>query len=141
MIPAETVIPYPIIGSSGEEIIVKKAATVVILVKNIGTSKESMVVANACGTSPFNRISLKNFATTCTPSELAMVNRIMGIDVFIIVNKNRSDPVNLYTHPINPIIETKDNPITISTISTPGMLLKFNKRIVTIIRMPIFIKD
>ena len=65
-----------------KKIIVKKAAIVVILVKNMGTNKEFMVVSTAVLTSSFSRISLKNLVTTCTPSELAIVNNIIGIDTW-----------------------------------------------------------
>ena len=46
-IPALIVMPYPIKGSSGDVVMAEKAATVVILVKNIGTRSESMVDATA----------------------------------------------------------------------------------------------
>ena len=74
---------------------VKNAAAVVTVVKNMGINNESMVVATAFLTSLLSRISLKNLATTCTPSELAIVNNIMGMDVFTMVNKKRSEPVSL----------------------------------------------
>ena len=92
-IPALIVIPYPINGSSGDVVIAKKAATVVILVKNIGISRESIVDATAWRLSLYTLNSLKNLVITWTPSELAMVNKMMGIDVFAKVNKNLPEPV------------------------------------------------
>ena len=51
-------------GSNGDEIMVKKAAIVVMLVKKMGISKESMVEATASRTSFFERSSLKYLVTT-----------------------------------------------------------------------------
>ena len=42
-IPTEIVKPYPMSGSNGAETIVRKAATVVTLVKKIGVSKDFIV--------------------------------------------------------------------------------------------------
>ena len=94
-IPMPIVIPYPKRGSIGDNVIVAKAAMVVTLVSNIGTRSESIVVPSAKRTSCLARNSLKNFETTCTPSELAIVKRMMGIEVLARVNRNRSEPVNL----------------------------------------------
>ena len=46
-IPTEIQTPYPTKGSSGDEVIVINAAIVVILVKKIGTKRESIPFANA----------------------------------------------------------------------------------------------
>ena len=62
-----------------------KAAEVVIEVKNIGCIKLSIVVRTAVSKSLLILNSLKNLDTICTPSEFAMVNKIIGIEVFIIV--------------------------------------------------------
>ena len=120
---------------------VRNAAIVVILVKNIGINNESMVDATAVLTFFPALISRKNFVTTWTPSEFAMVKRIIGIDVLSNAKRNRSDPVMLYIQPMKPIMDTKENPITINTIITPGKLLRFNKSITTIMRMPTLIND
>ena len=64
-----------------------------MLVTKIGTNNESMVAATALLVSFFERISLKNFETICTPSEFAIVRSMIGIDVLASVNKNLLDPV------------------------------------------------
>ena len=94
-IPTEMDTPYPTRGSRGEEVIVKNAAIVVKLVKKIGVNNDSMLDATAFLTSFSFLISRKNFVITWTPSELAIVSNIIGIDVFNIANKNLSEPVNL----------------------------------------------
>ena len=63
---------------------------VVTLVSNIGTRSESIVVPSAKRTSCLARNSLKNFEITCTPSELAIVKRMMGIEVLAMVNYKHS---------------------------------------------------
>ena len=87
---------------------VRNAAIVVILVKNIGINNESMVDATAVLTFFPSLISRKNFVTTWTPSEFAMVKRTIGIDVLSNAKRNRSDPVMLYIQPMKPIMDTKD---------------------------------
>ena len=63
-IPTDMHIPYPIKGSNGELIMVKNAAIVVILVKNIGIKRDSIVYSIAIFTF-FNLInSRKNFVIT-----------------------------------------------------------------------------
>ena len=57
--------------------IVRKAAMVVMLVKNIGTNKDRMLASMAFGTLPSFLNSRKNFVITWTPSEFAMVNNMM----------------------------------------------------------------
>ena len=71
--------------------------------------------------------SRKNLVITWTPSELAIVNNMIGIVVFSIANKNLSDPVILYTHPMNPNIASNEQIITISTIPTAGILRRINQ--------------
>ena len=65
----------------------------------------------------------------------------MGIDVFIIENTKRSDPVKPLIHPMEPIIPTNDKTITKRTIITPENVLRLAKRIITIISKPIRIKN
>ena len=63
-IPADMHMPYPIKGSNGELIMVKNAAMVVILVKNIGIKRDSIVCSIAVFTF-FNLLnSRKNFVMT-----------------------------------------------------------------------------
>ena len=63
-IPTDMHIPYPTNGSKGELIIVKNAAMVVILVKNIGIKRDSIVYSIAVSTL-FNLLnSRKNFVMT-----------------------------------------------------------------------------
>ena len=93
IIPIDIDIPYPIKGCIGEVVIIKNAETVVTVVIKIGTSSESIVAATAVRVFFLTRISLKNFDTICTPSEFAMVNRIIGIEVLARVNKNLFEPV------------------------------------------------
>jgi len=61
----------------------RKAAAVVILVKKIGSINESILCSIAVSLSPVIRSFLKNFVKKCTLSELAIVIRMIGIDVFI----------------------------------------------------------
>ena len=63
-IPTDMHIPYPINGSNGELIMVKNADMVVILVKNIGTNRDSIAYSIAVFTF-FNLLnSRKNFVMT-----------------------------------------------------------------------------
>ena len=63
-IPTDMHIPYQINGSKGELIIVRNAAMVVILVKNIGIKRDSIVYSIAVSTL-FNLLnSRKNFVMT-----------------------------------------------------------------------------
>ena len=39
-----------------------------------------------------------------------------------------------------PIIANNDNPITISTMATPGTLRRFKSKTITMIKIPTFIK-
>ena len=93
VIPIDIDITYPIYGRIGEVVIIRNAEIVVTLVTKIGTKRESMVDATAFLVSFFERISLKNFETICTPSEFAIVSKIIGIEVLARVNKNLFDPV------------------------------------------------
>ena len=77
--------PYPDICFMGEKNIVKKAIDVVNDVRKIGSDNDSSVLFIASLTFPFLLISLKNRDSICTPSELAIVNNTIGIEVFIIV--------------------------------------------------------
>ena len=137
-IPTEMQIPYPTKGSRGDELIVKKAAMVVILVKKIGTKRASIPDAITLCTFFWNLSSLKNFVITCTPSELAIVSRMIGIEVFNKAKRNLSDPVILYAHPINPIIDTSEKTITIITIPTAGRLRRLINKIAIIMTRPAF---
>jgi hypothetical protein len=60
------------------------ATAVVKEVKNIGRNNAFNDVETASLTFPFFRTSRKNRVIKWTPSELAMVSKTMGIDVFII---------------------------------------------------------
>ena len=78
--------------SNGANTSDRNAAAVVILVKKIGNINESMLCSIAFALSPVIRSFLKNFVKKCTLSELAIVIRMIGIDVFIMEKTNRSDP-------------------------------------------------
>ena len=140
-IPTEILIPYPTRGSSGDVLKVKKAPTVVILVKKIGVRRASMLEAMALSTFLSFLISRKNLVITCTPSEFAMVSNIIGMEVLNNANKNLSDPVNLNAHPINPIMANKEKTITTNTIPTAGMLRRFINRTDIIISKPVLTND
>ena len=132
--------PYPTNGSKGDVVMAENAATVVMLVKKMGIRSESIVDATAFFVSLNALNSLKNFVITWTPSEFAMVNKMMGMDVFASVNKNLFDPVKRSIQPIKPIMAAKDNMITVITIPTAGTLRKFNNNIVTIMIIPVSIR-
>ena len=138
--PNETATPYPINCCMGAKTIAIKAAIVVRLVKNIGSNNESIVIDNDSLTSLVIRIFLKNLVRKCTPSAFAMVSSTIGIDVLSIENRNLSDPVNLYIHPINPSIATNEDRITIKFIITAGALRKLKNKINIIIIRPMRIK-
>ena len=108
-----------------------------MLVIKIGTKRASMLEAMATSTFLFFLISRKNLVITWTPSELAIVNNMIGIVVFSIANKNLSDPVNLYAHPMNPNIANNEQIITNSTIPTAGILLRLISKIVIINIKPV----
>ena len=93
IIPIDIDIPYPIKGCIGDVVIIRNAETVVTVVTKIGTNNESIVDATAFLVFFLTRISLKNFDTMCTPSEFAIVNRIIGIEVLARVNRNLFEPV------------------------------------------------
>ena len=63
---------------------VMNATAVVKDVKNIGRNNAFYAVETASLISPILPTSLKNRVIKWTPSELAMVSKTMGIDVFII---------------------------------------------------------
>ena len=108
----------------------------VILVKKMGISSESIVDATAFFVFLNILNSLKNFVITWTPSEFAMVNKMMGMDVLASVNKNLPDPVKCNIQPIKPNMAAKDNMITVITIPTAGTLRKFSNNIMTKIIIP-----
>ena len=72
---------------------IRNAETVVTVVTKIGTNNESIVEATALRVFFLTRISLKNLETICTPSEFAIVSRIIGIEVLARVNRNLFEPV------------------------------------------------
>ena len=84
-IPKAIETPYPDICFIGEINIVKKAIDVVKEVRKIGSDNESSVVFIASVIFLFLLISLKKRDSIWTPSELAIVNNTIGIEVFIIV--------------------------------------------------------
>ena len=77
----------------GDVSIVRNAADVVMDVRKMGSKSWVMVWVMACFTSLFLRASLKNRDIICTPSELAIVNRTIGIELLINVKKKRVEPV------------------------------------------------
>ena len=119
----------------------RNAAAVVILVKKIGNINESMLCSIAFALSPVIRSFLKNFVKKCTLSELAIVIRMIGIDVFIMEKTNRSDPVNPLIQPMDPIIPISERIITESTINTPATLRRLANSMITIITNPIRTKN
>ena len=119
----------------------KKAAAVVKLVKKIGSINELILCSIALALSPVIRNFLKNFVKKCTLSELAIVIRMIGIDVFIIEKTNRSDPVNPLIQPMDPIIPMSERIITKSTINTPATLRRLASSIITIMTNPIRTKN
>ena len=80
-IPKASTIPYPFMPFKGEKIKVRKAKAVVMEVRDIGIVKCSMVLWIAILVFLIFLNSLKNLPTTCTPSELAIVNKTIGIEV------------------------------------------------------------
>ena len=80
-IPKASVIPYPFMPSKGEKINVKKADMVVMEVSDIGFIRLSKVLKIALLVFLIKRSSLKNLLIICTPSELAIVSNIIGIEV------------------------------------------------------------
>ena len=77
----------------GDEMSVMNATAVVKDVKNIGRNNAFSDVETASLITPFLRTSLKNRVTKWTASELAMVSKTMGIEVFIIEKWKYSIPV------------------------------------------------
>ena len=137
IIPALMVMPYPIRGSKGDVVMTENAATVVMLVRKIGMSNESIVEATAFRLF-FNILnSLKNLVITCTPSEFAMVSKMIGMDVLAKVNRNLPEPVNLNIHPMKPIIAPKESIITVITMATAAQFRKFNNRIMIMMNIPV----
>ena len=67
----------------GDVSIVKNAADVVIDVRKMGRRSLSMVRVMDFFISLCLRASLKKLERICTPSELAIVNRTMGIELFM----------------------------------------------------------
>ena len=119
----------------------RNAAAVVILVKKIGNINESMLCSIAFALSPVIRSFLKYFVKKCTLSELAIVIRMIGIDVFIMEKTNRSDPVKPLIQPMDPIIPISERIITESTINTPATLRRLANSMITIITNPIRTKN
>ena len=70
--------PYPVAGVMGDVSMVRKAAVVVMDVRNMGSSSRFRVRVMACCTFLCVRASRKNRDTICTPSELAIVKRTMA---------------------------------------------------------------
>ena len=67
----------------GDVSITRNAAVVVMDVRKMGNISWFMVRVIAFFTSLCFRASLKNRDIICTPSELAMVRRTIGIELFI----------------------------------------------------------
>ena len=83
--PAPMVTPKPVMAVMGEVTMVRKAAEVVMEVRNTGSMSWFIVRVTALRTSLCFLASLKNRDRICTPSEFAMVRRTMGIEVFTMV--------------------------------------------------------
>ena len=77
----------------GDVSIVRNAADVVNDVRKMGRRSWFIVRVIASLTSLCLRASLKNRDIICTPSELAIVNRTMGIELFTNVKTKLSEPV------------------------------------------------
>ena len=77
----------------GDEIIVRNAAVVVMDVRKMGSESWFMVFESASFAFLCIRAFLKNRVMTCTPSELAMVKRTIGMELFTKVKKKYKEPV------------------------------------------------
>ena len=84
-------IPYPVIAVIGDDVMVENAAEVVIDVRKIGIERRLRVKVIALLTSLLFFASLKNLEIICTPSEFAIVNNIIGMELFRNVKINFSD--------------------------------------------------
>ena len=93
IIPKDIEIANPAIWGIGEKIIDRKAIAVVIDVRKIGIDN-ALIVSDSASPSftetPFSFIYLD---TICTPSEFAIVRRIIGIEVWIILKLKICLPV------------------------------------------------
>ena len=119
----------------------RNAAAVVKLVKKIGNINESILCSIAFALSPVIRSFLKNFVKKWILSELAIVIRMIGIDVFMIEKTKRSEPVKPLIQPMDPIIPINERIITKSIINTPAKLRRLASRITTIMSNPMRIND
>ena len=77
----------------GDVSITRNAAVVVMDVRKMGNISWFRVKVIAFFTSLCFRASLKNRDIICTPSELAIVNRTMGIELLTNVKIKREEPV------------------------------------------------
>ena len=80
--PNPIVKPYPINAESGARTKERNATIVVTLVRKIGNINEFIVPRTEFSTFPVCLIFLKNLVIICTLSEFAIVNRIIGMEVF-----------------------------------------------------------
>ena len=77
----------------GDVSMVRNAADVVMDVRKIGSNSWFIVRVRASFTFLCVRASLKNRDIICTPSELAIVKRTIGIELLTNVKIKRSEPV------------------------------------------------
>ena len=89
----------------------------VIDVRKIGVDSALMVTDSASLLLLRTLLSFIYLDMICTPSEFAMVSRIIGIEVLIIAKLNIYFPVIKYIQPIKPFIARREDARFFSTAS------------------------